>query len=452
MQNINYSNQLNAAREGTGTAALRTAGALQGMRANEQQMGIQQENHEAQQAQGVAEAAEAAEIKAKTIEGAELLQAGTSGEVAKFMAANPKIAKGMIDSAKFQNDESKLSRIKYAQDIIAGADPIAAIEARIAEVERNGGDASGLRKSLDAGDAAAIRKTAELDLAMLDPKGFLAYQKATGNEDGKNLTPKMRDFKEFQRLKKEDPEAAEIFGSGAGFIKDDKKRVFQIIDGMKVFADGTEKPLGGGDKLKTPDMKAAASLNQAKNVVGKAKEYQTKNVGFAMRLRDSIDGMKALVKGVNGDAVDPGRAAMINAALGDGTAANLALNAEEQQYMVNAKDALFAILRPETGAAITDGEMKQYAQIYLPQPGDAKGTTKLKERKLENQFRAIRDKAPRIYDATKVLQLVDKKVTDKVVSDEVNTEVEEAVYNEGQTATNASGQTAVYKNGQWVVQ
>jgi len=135
-----------------------------------------------------------------------------------------------------------------------------------------------------------------------------------------------------------------------------------------------------------------------------------------------------------------------------GTAANLALNAEEQQYMVNAKDALFAILRPETGAAITDGEMKQYAQIYLPQPGDAKGTTKLKERKLENQFRAIRDKAPRIYDATKVLQLVDKKVTDKVVSDEVNTEVEEAVYNEGQTATNASGQTAVYKNGQWVVQ
>ncbi len=155
-------------------------------------------------------------------------------------------------------------------------------------------------------------------------------------------------------------------------------------------------------------MKASISRNQALNVVGKAKEYQTKSVGFAMRLRDSIDGMTALETGVNGEKVDPARAALINKALGDGTIANMSLSSGEQQYMVNAKDALFAILRPETGAAITDSEMAQYGQIYLPQPGDSKGTTKLKKRKLENQFRAIRDKAPRIYDATKVIQKIDK--------------------------------------------
>ncbi len=183
MNNINYSNQLNSAREGTLNSALRTAGALQGMRANEQAIGIQNEQHEAARAKGIAEAAEAEEFKAKTIEGAELLQSGTSGEVAKFMAANPKISKGMIDSAKFQNDESKMSRIKYAQDIIGGADAIALTEQRIADVERNGGDATALRRSLEAGDADAIRKTAEVDLAMLDPKGFLAYQKATGTTD-----------------------------------------------------------------------------------------------------------------------------------------------------------------------------------------------------------------------------------------------------------------------------
>lgn len=221
------------------------------------------------------------------------------------------------------------------------------------------------------------------------------------------LTVKQRDFQKYQELKESDPEAAEVFGAGAGFVKDDKQRVFQIIDGIKVFADGTEKPLGQNEKIKTPDMKAAISRNQALNVVGKAKEYQTKNVGFAMRLRDSIDQMTALETGVNGEKVDPARAALINKALGDGTISNMSLSPGEQQYIINAKDALFAILRPETGAAITDSEMAQYGLIYLPQPGDSKGTTKLKKRKLENQFRALRDKAPRIYDATKIIQKVD---------------------------------------------
>ncbi len=62
MNNINYSNQLNSAREGTLNSALRTAGALQGMRANEQAIGIQNEQHEAAKAQAIAEAAEAEEV------------------------------------------------------------------------------------------------------------------------------------------------------------------------------------------------------------------------------------------------------------------------------------------------------------------------------------------------------------------------------------------------------
>ena len=250
----------------------------------------------------------------------------------------------------------------------------------------------------------------------LGDKGFKAMGFGADESKSKSLTPKQKDFAMYQELQKTDKEAAEVFGAGAGFVKDDKQRVFQIIDGIKVFADGTEKPLGDNDKIKTSDMKAAISRSQALNVVGKAKEYQTKNVGFAMRLRDSIDQMTALEKGLGGDKVDPARAALINKALGDGTVSNMSLSSGEQQYIINAKDALFAILRPETGAAITDSEMAQYGKIYLPQPGDSKGTTKLKKRKMENQFRALRDKAPRIYDATKVIQQVDKPKED--LSDE----------------------------------
>jgi len=244
-----------------------------------------------------------------------------------------------------------------------------------------------------------------VDMRLRSLIGDKAYEDAYGDST-KGMTTKQKDFKVYQELKKTDPAAAEAFGSGAGFVKDDQKRVFQIIDGMKVFADGTEKPLGGDDQFKTDSMKRSISKNQAQNVLGKAKEYQTKAAGFATRLRKSIDGMEALIKGVNGPAISPARAAFINNALRDGSIANIALNSEEQQYMVHAKDALFAILRPETGAAITDSEMKQYSQIYLPQPGDSEATTKLKQKKLSNQFNALRYKAPRVYDATTALDKI----------------------------------------------
>ncbi|HHZ97355.1 MAG TPA: hypothetical protein EYN67_17830 [Flavobacteriales bacterium] len=397
---LNYSGGLNAAGpQTTAQRTLGTAGMMQGLQANQQAMQQQAEQQQAQEAQ-------LQKQNQARAEGAELLKNGTPDEIAEFGMLNPIVMKDFIANAQFKDQQAIGSRVQYAQNILSGnIDPRKAIEARVREVELAGGDASGLRRTMELGDEDII-KAAEKDLAVISPKAFSAYRKATGQDEP--LTVKQKDFKKYQKLKETDPEAAEVFGAGAGFVKDDKQRVFQIIDGIKVFADGTEKPLGGNDKIKTPDMKASISRNQALNVVGKAKEYQTKSVGFAMRLRDSIDGMTALETGVNGEKVDPARAALINKALGDGTIANMSLSSGEQQYMVNAKDALFAILRPETGAAITDSEMAQYGQIYLPQPGDSKGTTKLKKRKLENQFRAIRDKAPRIYDATKVIQKIDK--------------------------------------------
>lgn len=81
-----------------------------------------------------------------------------------------------------------------------------------------------------------------------------------------------------------------------------------------------------------------------------------------MRLKDSMDSMNQLSK-----SIDPKRVALINRSLGDGTIANLSLSPAEQQYMVNARDALYAILRPETGAAITLPEMQEYSKMYLPQ-------------------------------------------------------------------------------------
>lgn len=65
----------------------------------------------------------------------------------------------------------------------------------------------------------------------------------------------------------------------------------------------------------------------------------------------------------------------------------------------NARDALYSILRPETGAAITAEEMREYSKMYLPQPGDSADATKTKMRKMQGQYNSLRGQSGRVYDA-----------------------------------------------------
>ena len=98
--------------------------------------------------------------------------------------------------------------------------------------------------------------------------------------------------------------------------------------------------------------------------------------------------------------------------------------------MVNARDALMAILRPETGAAITPDEMQEYSKIYLPQVGDSKGTIKLKNKKLENQFKSLRGTAGKTYEALRVAGGYDE---DQPIQKEKN--------NNNETFTSSTGLT-----------
>ncbi|OSL16103.1 putative DNA transfer protein p33 [Escherichia coli H386] len=106
--------------------------------------------------------------------------------------------------------------------------------------------------------------------------------------------------------------------------------------------------------------------------------------------------------------ISPQRVAIINNALGNGTLANLTLSPTEQQYVVNANDAIMAILRQETGAAIVPAEMSKYYQMYFPQPGDSTKTIDTKRRKMENQFNSLKAASGRAYDALRVISAVDR--------------------------------------------
>ncbi|EGU9001405.1 acyltransferase [Salmonella enterica] len=210
-------------------------------------------------------------------------------------------------------------------------------------------------------------------------------------------TAAMQNYNQYAQMLKADPEGAAAFAAAAGINPNAKKllKVETNPDGSvtKYYTDGSEE----AGKLNQPisgDGIKPISLPQAQSIIDKANEGSKKAAGFALRLKDSMDSMNQLSK-----SIDPKRVALINRSLGDGTIANLSLSPAEQQYMVNARDALYAILRPETGAAITLPEMQEYSKMYLPQPGDSKAAIETKMRKMQGQYNSLRGQSGRVYDA-----------------------------------------------------
>lgn len=333
----------------------------------------------------------------------EAVNSGDNEKIADTMLQYPEYSKLISDQIGFRSDATKQNMIGGMQKILSNpADTERILTERIQMVESEGGDASGTRRELELyrQDPEGYIPHVELGYALLDPAGSKAYQAAKPKSSKDDLTTIQRNFNQYQELKRTDPIAAEQFGMSAGFVKGGDNRLFKVSerdDGsvVKYYSDGTEEVVPPTGTVKKKGMTAEINQEKAGKIMSGAKEYQVKSAGFALRLRDSIDNMAKL----ESEGVDPGRAALINKALGDGTITNMTLSPSEQEYMINAKDALFAILRPETGAAITDQELSQYSKIYLPQPGDSKKATAAKTRKLEKQYSSLKNRNPSVYNA-----------------------------------------------------
>ncbi|WP_313140178.1 acyltransferase [Leclercia sp.] len=221
-------------------------------------------------------------------------------------------------------------------------------------------------------------------------------------------TAAMQNYSQYAQLLKSDPESAAAFAAAAGINTAAKKlmSVKENDDGTvtKYYTDGSEEQ-GNANKPITADGIRPISLPAAQKVMEKAPEGAKKAAGFAYRVRDSLDSMDLLK-----EQISPARVAAINNALGNGTIANMSLSPTEQQYVVNGNDAIMAVLRQETGAAITPEEMSQYYKMYFPQPGDAPKTIETKRRKMENQFQSLKGASGRAYDALRVTSAADQPI------------------------------------------
>jgi hypothetical protein len=149
--------------------------------------------------------------------------------------------------------------------------------------------------------------------------------------------------------------------------------------------DGRWDRVGGNERSKSSDLK----------------EYQTKDAMFAERLMrtnaeiDKVMGFDPASKSYSG--YDPTRATN-NWAPDTGMVASLVNSAEWKQYQRSAREGIAAILRKDTGAAVTEAEWELYWPMLYPQPGDDTETVNQKRNAREAAMQALKGSSGPAFD------------------------------------------------------
>nr|ELR5255339.1 phage DNA ejection protein [Providencia rettgeri] len=275
-------------------------------------------------------------------------------------------------------------------------------------------------------------------------------------------TSAMQNYSQYAQMLKTDPEGAKAFAQAAGIDSTNKKlmKVEKNDDGSvtKYYTDGSEEAGSLSQPIKDDGMRKPMSVVQADTILGKASEGAKQAAGFAMRVKEGQDAMRTLI---DSGSVSPARAAFISQNLGDGMVANTALSPAEQTYLVHARDVTNAILRKDTGAAITQPEMIEYGKMYLPQPGDSAKALETKAKKIDARFKTLRGESGLVYEAMNVSSKAYDASEPKSQVSQTNQpqqpqQVQSAPqqstqqYSEGMTATNPStGQKMIFRGGKW---
>lgn len=149
----------------------------------------------------------------------------------------------------------------------------------------------------------------------------------------------------------------------AGAItEDDFTRETQEDNGMTVFGPD-------GQPIMTTGPAKALTEGQSKNVV-----YTTRAEGALEALEPVADALTSPV-GKASESIPGGNY----------------IRSDEYQVAKNAgTEFLLAILRKDTGAAVTPSEEKMYGEVYLPQPGDSRAVLQQKEQARGRALRAMR--------------------------------------------------------------
>lgn len=130
------------------------------------------------------------------------------------------------------------------------------------------------------------------------------------------------------------------------------------------------------------------------------KEYQTKDALWAERMGRAEIVMRGNIGTPDNPKYDPG--AKKNAFWPDDNVGiipfNLFNSEKWRQYQGGAREWIAALLRKDTGAAVTETEWKLYFPTYFPQPGDSPEVQKQKVERRVAEARKLRASSGPVFD------------------------------------------------------
>lgn len=123
----------------------------------------------------------------------------------------------------------------------------------------------------------------------------------------------------------------------------------------------------------------------------KMTEGDKKMIGYYVRMRESLAQIKRLnYKGANPKS--------LKSYLMDQGQLRLASNDLEKAYFLAVRNYVTAVLRRDSGAAITEAEADKYGRLYSTEPGDGPETDRAKKRLLQKDFESTKTSAGKAYD------------------------------------------------------
>jgi hypothetical protein len=249
------------------------------------------------------------------------------------MIKNKNVAKDFTQAANFKDTAAMGSRVDYAKSVISGRVPAReAIEAQIKLVESRGGDAQGLIKTLAMGTDEAIIEAAQKDLAMLDPKSVIDYNKAMGLGQDDGIAKFPSSVRESMWFNKQSQAVQDVHMK----LKRDEK---PTLDERLVYEEGKE------------EMKVDAELDKAtrKTQAQRLQGYVDTGVASADNLI-TINQSLALLNSVATGGIDK---ALLDAKRMLGIE-----SADEAELSYNLGKTVLSQLKPTFGGAFTKDEVK----------------------------------------------------------------------------------------------
>ena len=274
---------------------------------------------------------------------------------------------------------------------VIGTDP------RIAQQERE-------RSALASALSSPLRGAQNGQLTASQRQGMAGLldserRDASGNRQADQTAATQRSFADMQQQGENTRSSMQVAladirerrAAGQQATQNDLARQRLVLDAARVGREGVPsgyRPRADGALEAIPGGPADPATQAGKKPLN---DTQSKALQFGTRMQQSGQNLDALA---SDGATQPGYIKRMADAVGAGALANWTQSPQQQQVEQSQRDFVNAVLRRESGAAISNSEFDNARMQYFPQPGDSAKVIEQKRRNRELATRGVLAEVP----------------------------------------------------------